>query len=57
MLINRAIMRTEQNRTEQNRTEQNRTEQNRTEQNRSGNTAFFCVLKNKSKDIDHLSIN
>ena len=56
-MIDRAIMRTEQNRTEQNRTEQNRTEQNRTEQNRSGNTAFFCVLKNKSKDIDHLSIS
>ena len=34
-MIDRAIMRTEQNRTEQNRTEQNRTEQNRTEQNRT----------------------
>ena len=51
-MIDRAIMRTEQN-----RTEQNRTEQNRTEQNRSGNTAFFCVFKNNSKDIDHLSIS
>ena len=42
MLINRAIMRTEQNRTEQNRTEQNRTEQNR------GSKTAFLRAQNKS---------
>ena len=46
MLINRAIM----------RTEQNRTEQNRTEQNRGSKTAFLRV-QNNAKDIDHLSIS
>ena len=41
-MINRAIMKTEQNRTEQNRTEQNRTEQNRTE---AVILPFFAYLK------------